>query len=177
MQYNQSSNCLQVMYWNCQGITTLAQQVELQRFIKLNSIDVILLNETFLKPNHKLSIPGFKVYRNDRISHGGGVAIVIRSVIKHKVENSIPTKIIENKCLSVEFCNFCVKFISAYCPRYTQDFLHDIELLTSLEGDYFITGDFNAHHTSWNCSKSDSAGTILYNHHNYSNYYIHIFST
>lgn len=173
MQFNQIQNSLKVMHWNCQGITTYSKSVELHNFIKENSIDVLLLNETFLKSNHSFKMSGYKVYRKDRISHGGGVAIVIKSTLKHNVDSSFPTKLIENVCVSVEFLNTKVKFISAYCPRYTPDFIHDLDLMTSTNGDFFILGDLNAHHLSWNCAKSDTAGNLLFNHQNSNNYYIY----
>lgn len=34
-------------------------------------------NETFLKPHHEFKLNGYKIYRNDRDTHGGGVAIAI----------------------------------------------------------------------------------------------------
>lgn len=173
MQCNNSTNCLQIMHWNCQGITTISHSVELHIFMKELSIDILLLNETFLKPNHKFVLPGYDVYRKDRITHGGGVALAIRSNLKHQLENSIPTKAIENICASVEIGNKKVMFISAYCPSYTADFKTDLDLLTSTRGDFFLLGDLNAQHTSWNCAVSDRAGKALFDHQNQSSYYIY----
>lgn len=161
------------MHWNCQGITTYSQSQELHQFITDYSIDIVLLNETFLKTIHKFVIPGYVIHRADRTTHGGGVAIAVRNTIKHKVENSFPTKIIENKCISVDFCKAKVKFVAAYCPRYTSDFQSDLEIMTSANVEFFIAGDFNAHHTSWNCADSDVAGKVLFDHQNKSNYYIY----
>ena len=173
MQYNGVQRGLKIMHWNCQGTTTIPQAVELHKFLNEKSIDILLLNETFLKPNHRFQIPGYKVHRKDRISHGGGVAIVIKSTLKHNVESSFPTKLIENLCVSVDLLQHKVTFISAYCPRYTPDFIRDLEMLTSATGDFFILGDLNAHHLNYNCSKSDTAGNLLFNHQNNSNYYIY----
>ena len=76
----------------------------------------------------------------------------------------------------MEFLNSKVKFISAYCPRYTPDFIRDLDLMTSTDDDFFILGDLNAHHLSWNCAKYDAAGNLLFNHqNNNNNYYIYIF--
>lgn len=150
------------MHWNCQGITTVSHSVELHLFMKELSIDILLLNETFLKPNHTFLLPGYDVYRKDRTTHGGGVVVAIRSNLKHQLENSFPTKAVENICVSVEIRNKKVLFISAYCPKYTADFKADLDLLTSTRGDFFILGDLNAHHTSWNCADSDRAGKTLF---------------
>lgn len=164
---------LKVMHWNCQGITKLSESVQLHLFLKENSVDILMLNETFLKPEHNLILPGYKLYRNDRINKGGGVAIAIRSSIKHTPQSSFPTKLFENTCLSIKINNSEVMFVAAYCPKYTADFLNDLKLLTSTTGDFFVLGDFNAHHPSWNCAEANTAGRLLFNHQLSSNYYIH----
>lgn len=172
MQYNSTKNRLQIMHWNCQGITEYSKAIELQLFLKEHSIDLLMLNETFLKPQHKLVLPGYKIYRNDRETHGGGVAIAVRTSIIHRLQKPFLTKTFENICVSIKIGNKEVLFIAAYCPRYARDFTSDLELLTSAE-DYFLLGDFNAKHSSWNCWESNTAGRELYNHQFSSNYYIY----
>ena len=76
-----------------------------------------MLNETFLKPNH-FKLPGYIVYRKDRISHGGGVAIAVKLTLEHKLETSHNTKIFENIYISMDICNSKILFISAYCPGF-----------------------------------------------------------
>ena len=49
------------MHWNAQGITTPALIIELE-----------LVLQTVLKPNHKFKLKNFKVYREYRITYGGG---------------------------------------------------------------------------------------------------------
>lgn len=44
-----------------------------------------MLNETFLKSNHKFLIGGYKIYREDRPSNRGGVLIAIKKVIIHEI--------------------------------------------------------------------------------------------
>ena len=54
----------------------------LRRSIENFFIDIASINETFLKPEHKIIIPGHKIIRKDRSSgKGGGVAIIVRDNI------------------------------------------------------------------------------------------------
>lgn len=77
------------MHWNCQGITTNSAIMQLEHFMKEKHIDIILLNETFLKSKHKFNISGYKIYRRDRTSHGGGVLIGIRESIYIYIKHHI----------------------------------------------------------------------------------------
>ena len=43
--------------------------------------------------------------------------------------------------------------------------------------DYFIFGDLNARHTSWNCMQNNTAGIALFKHQLSSNYYIYFTSS
>lgn len=174
MQYKTKIlKCLKVMHWNCQGITKLSESVQLHLFIREQAVDILFLNETLLKPEHKFTLPGYKIYRNDRITKGGGVAIAVRSSIKHKLQKSFETKLFENLRLSITINNREIIFVAAYCPKYTADFLYDLNKITSTTTEYFILGDFNAHHPSWNCPGTNSAGRVLFNHQLASNYYIY----
>lgn len=164
MPSNNFKDCLHVMHWNCQGITNFSHSCQLNLFLKEHNIDILLLNETFLKSYHNFKLSDYTVYRNDRIFHGGGVAIAIKTTLEHKYESSYDTQILENICVSLKICNRKVLFISAYCPRYTTNFINDLNILTSTNCDYFILGDFNSHHTSWNCHSSDRAGKHLFDH-------------
>ena len=44
-----------------------------------NQIDILALNETFLKPKFKFHLPGYDIYKNDRlVGTKGGVAILVK---------------------------------------------------------------------------------------------------
>ena len=58
-------------------------EVEISLFLKESDIDILTLNETWLKSKFKLDIPNYIITRNDRPRmQGGGVAILVRSNIK-----------------------------------------------------------------------------------------------
>ena len=47
-----------------------------------NQIDILALNETFLKPKFKFHLPGYDIYKNDRlVGTMGGVAILVKKGI------------------------------------------------------------------------------------------------
>lgn len=56
------------MFWNAQSITNEAKQTQLEYILESEHIDVLLLVETCLKPQHTFQINNFTVYRNDRLT-------------------------------------------------------------------------------------------------------------
>ena len=55
---------MSIVFWNCQGLTPKGK--ELQNYLQENQIDILALNETYLKPKHKFHVPGCEIYKNDR---------------------------------------------------------------------------------------------------------------
>lgn len=67
---------LQIASWIAQSIRNI--QIELETFLYEHEIDIILLQETILKPTDKFRILNYNTYRNDReTGPGGGTAILI----------------------------------------------------------------------------------------------------
>lgn len=104
---NQNSNFnrvmlsdLKVVSWNANGV--FSQKYELLEYLEEDSPDIVLVNETHLKPTMAFTICNYKVYRQDR-THAikGGVAILIKSYIKHTFIGTIQTVNIEN--ISIKF--------------------------------------------------------------------------
>lgn len=161
------------MHWNAQGITNRSDIAQLEHFLHENQIDVLFINETFLNTHHKFKLSHFKVYRNDRSSHGGGVLIAVNSSIPHQVKPPQRTKNIENLSIIIFINSRSIRFTSAYSPKHTPHFLGDMNILTGLSEEFFIFGDFNARHSSWNCLRNNTAGNQLFSHQLQGNYYIH----
>ncbi|GFW58600.1 hypothetical protein TNCV_1579321 [Trichonephila clavipes] len=75
---------LRIAAWNANGVRS--RIVELRDFINKHSIDIILLQETLLKPGVSIRVPNYTLYRNDRETQNfpsGGTAILIKSSLKH----------------------------------------------------------------------------------------------
>lgn len=78
------------------------------------------------------------------------------------INSPFNTKCIENFRIEISINNSPTIIVAAYCPKYTNYFAHDIQLLTSSPTQYMIFGDFNPNHASWNCNKNNKAGNVLY---------------
>lgn len=170
MQYNQQ---IKYMFWNAQGINSFSKKIQLEQIIKAKYIDVLFLCETFLKEEQRFSLSGYKIYRCDRPTHGGGVAIAVRNYLKTKQLPNYPTCGIENVSVELSLHNRTIVLTSVYSPRYTDNFKHDIAKLTPVNKEYIVCGDLNAKHSSWNCSRANTSGNILYNMQLRSNFFIH----
>ena len=158
-----SNEKLKIMQWNAQGITTHSSIQQLQLFLDQEGIHIAFLVETFLKSHHKIFLSGYKVYRRDRDSvHGGGVAIAVKSTIHHSLVNPCITRGIENISIETSINGRKLLFTAAYNPRFGDSFVGDMKLLTPVNREYFVFGDFNAKHGLWNCNRSNAAGRALY---------------
>ena len=71
---------MDIVFWNCQALSS--KRKELQNYLPENQIDILALNETFLKPKIKFRLPGYDIYKNDRlVGTKGGVAILVKKGI------------------------------------------------------------------------------------------------
>ncbi|GFW56181.1 nucleic-acid-binding protein from transposon X-element [Trichonephila clavipes] len=76
---------LSLCSWNANGL--LRKYAELRIFIEKHSPDILLIQETHLRPSHNFNIANYTCHRNDRISEGartaGGTLILVKNSIKH----------------------------------------------------------------------------------------------
>ena len=71
---------INIVFWNCQGLRP--KRKELQNYLLENQIDIPALNETFLEPIIEFHLPGYDIYKNDRlVGSKGGVAILVKKGI------------------------------------------------------------------------------------------------
>lgn len=154
---------MKIIFWNAQSINNTTKQSLIEPFLASNNVDILLLAETFLKPKNRFEMKNFTVHRHDRLNQGhGGVAIAIRSSIKHKLISSLNTQHIESLAIEIEVNQKPLRIIVAYNPRASTQFKSDLQKLTSTDDEYMIFGDFNAHHTAWNCKNTNTSGKTLF---------------
>lgn len=134
---------------------------QLQLFLDRENIDIVFLSETFLKEKHTFYLNNYKIYRNDRSNPGGGVALCIKSNIKHKLIKNYETSILENISIIVTINGREITFTSVYNPKYTPDFKNDIKKITPHNKEFVTLGDLNAKHFDWQCVSNNRAGIIL----------------
>ncbi|GBO46048.1 hypothetical protein AVEN_9138-1 [Araneus ventricosus] len=143
------------MFWNENGI--LSRRAELQDFINKHSPDIILLQETPLRPSKNSYFANFHCYRTDRENQNihkpnGGTAILIKNHLPH---HHIPTPqlfYIESTIINLTLPKKDpIIIISTYIPPSSDPnfFTLDIENLMQLGPYCIFGGDFNAHNKAW----------------------------
>ncbi|GFW55108.1 probable RNA-directed DNA polymerase from transposon X-element [Trichonephila clavipes] len=158
---------LSLCSWNANGIKN--KLFELKIFVEKHCPDIILIQETHLRPSQHINICNYNCYRNDRITDGpasGGTLIFIKSTIPHFVPHSTPLQHIEATTITLNPPNVNpVTITSIYIPPQSDKFLFtlDLENILQINSNCVIFGDFNATHNAWNCSHNSTRGTQLKN--------------
>ena len=102
---NVTANDLVVMQLNIRGIGSKKTQLLdlIDNSTDHKEVDVILLSETWLTPySPNLNIPGYTLYRQDRLQKkGGGVAILVSNKLRCNVLEGINSNLPETECLAV----------------------------------------------------------------------------
>ncbi|XP_076291049.1 uncharacterized protein LOC143214198 [Lasioglossum baleicum] len=150
-------NSLRISLWNCRSL--LNKKAEITGIAARS--DIMVCTETWFSPQQKFSISGFNSVRKDRTcGRGGGIAIFIAKDLKYNILNSIAHNDLQTETCCIQITNTQEKVIIAaiYRPPSTNfsttrwnTFIQDVKDI----GPYLIMGDFNSHHTDWNCSKID----------------------
>ncbi|GFX42257.1 probable RNA-directed DNA polymerase from transposon X-element [Trichonephila clavipes] len=159
---------LSLISWNANGI--LNKILEFKLFVEKYSPDVILIQETHLRPVHKFSVANYKCYRNDRITDGpasGGTLILIKKSIPHFNTPTPQLYYIESTTVTINPPNFDpLTITSIYVPHHSDKYLFtlDIDTIMQVNSHCVIFGDFNATHNTWNCSQNSTRGTHLKNY-------------
>ncbi len=149
---NKSFNILQ---WNCRGIKS---NTEFKNFIfnYPKEIDIICLQETFLKSKHTYKLPGYNVVRRDRpdtIIQGG-----IMTLIKKGIDYVEKPHIQELESLTVEIVNSQLYITNIYISPTKKVTSESIKALFESNNKSIITGDLNGHSTLWGMKKSNEVG-------------------
>lgn len=159
-------NSLKILHINIRSIDSETKLAQLIRLIKIHKVNIISLNETFLKPTKQIDIPGFKIFRDDRKDQkGGGSAICIKDDIEVCVIDHFPLKKNENIIgLEIYLENGSkLAIFSMYSSPSTilnDDLLFNIYHIYQ---NFLIVGDLNCKNKSWYCQKENRNGAILEN--------------
>lgn len=149
---------IKMIQWNCDGIRNkLGEFIE---FVHEKEIDIILLQETKLRADHKLKLRGFQVYRRDGQNGQGGVAVAVKTTMPHRPIRLDPTRLGDVEAVAVQLADSTVVISYYNSPRRTlsPEKLHQ---LMGLARKVLIGGDLNARHADWGCRPGNRNGTIL----------------
>ncbi len=152
-----------MMHWNARSINSVNKQIELIHEINNNDLDIVLLNETWLKEKDSLKIKNFNSHRKDRqINKGGGVAILTHTSIKATKIN-LPAKFKELEIIGIQVENEDpFQIFSIYNPPNQTLPSEILDYINLNFKKAIIFGDLNASHQAWFCKNNNSAGKSLH---------------
>ena len=145
---------LKMVHWNAEGVRL--KKIELQKFLKENSIDVCTIQESHLTTNHRFFIRGFEIYRQDRKNRpkGGIVTLVRNNIPSIEVQRSGDN---DTEFLGVELIlpKQNIQVFNIYSPP---DKPIAMNLIQPTTQDWITMGDFNSHSPSWGYEDLDAKG-------------------
>lgn len=153
-------NHLTIAYWNANGLTN--KKAEIQQYLEEKKIDVMLINETHLKPHQRLNIANYHTHRNDRdIKKGGGTAILTKKGIKH-YKLPIPEMTnLEATGIITYTKRGPLLIYAVYHPPGKTISEQDIKKLFKDDTPTIAAGDLNAKNKGWNSRVENTNGRKL----------------
>lgn len=152
---------LNICTYNASGL--IDQISEVREFVVKHQIDILLIQETFLKPSIRdPKIANYNIIRNDRATALGGTVIYYRRSL-HCVPLDPPqlTNIEATVCHIGMTGHQSIVLVSAYLSP-TKDILEsDLRSIMSMGNSVILAGDLNCKHPRWNSRISNSKGVRL----------------
>ena len=131
----------------------ISKTLSLYAILQQHNVDIMSINETWLHdslPNSSLFLPGYKIYRLDRQTHGGGVAFLVSNKYSSTVENTLITHSIELLHIVLELPSTKpINIITLYHPPSSNlsDFFNSLcQFLNNIDYSHLpliILGDLN----------------------------------
>ena len=153
---------LVIINWNANGIKK--NRNTFAAFLSAHNVDIACVSETHLIASDKIKFNGYTTYRKDRLAvrPSGGVAIIIKSKIKHQLTYLPATQTLEAVAISITINQSITTIISAYQSPSFQMYINDFEKILNSYQKIILVGDLNCKHTTWNCKSINANGRKLY---------------
>lgn len=157
---------LKIIHFNAQSLNPKNPKfAEIYDFLLNSKLDVVCVSETWWDEHitdSSVYIPGFKLFRCDRLNRvGGGVAIYVSDKLNCNLASSKSSNVTLNSCfesLSVNLCKLGVCISVLYLPP-SSNFHSAEQYLSSILLTYdnnVLVGDFNNNLFNSQCYKSIS---------------------
>ena len=146
-----------IISFNVNSVNRLYRRQQLDKLIKLNNPDFVLLSETHIATNHRLVISGFDSFITNRSTNGGGTAVLVKNTYRAK-QISVGTCLFEYTAVSIYSNGGPITLVSVYAPSGIADFT-DINRFD--QNRIIFGGDFNARHTTYGDKCNNTNGNKL----------------
>lgn len=158
------SPLIKILNWNADGLHS--KRSTFINFLNHHNISVACISETHLTTDQVFKIPGYKIYRFDRIvaaKASGGAAIIIKSSIDHE-------PIILPSMQSLEVVGVKIKLINnnlfqlfaCYLQPKRSISILDLNTIFSSNLPTILAGDLNSKHPCWYSRVSNPNGRKLF---------------
>lgn len=152
---------LKITSWNANGIRS--KKRTFIDFLETHKINVALVQETFLKPSTKFTLPNYIVYRTDRLeTEKGGTLIAVKEKIKH-FHSSPPTSELETTAITLHLKTGPITCKSTYSKPTAKITNKTLDNWFLDNKPIIYAGDFNAKHKIWGCNSTNPKGNTLNN--------------
>ena len=157
---------MNIAFWNCQGLRP--KWKELQKYLPENQIDILALNETFLKPKFTFHLPGHDIYKNDRlVGIKGSIAILVIKgiIVNQEWKNEHFNVITNNDALTVKIeieGGNKVILATIYCPN-GNPISRLFRMINALSNQVIFLRHFNSKHKQFGCVRPNKSGQMLVN--------------
>ena len=133
-----------------------------------NQIDILALKKTFLEPKFKFHLPGYDMYKSNRLEvTKGGIASLVKKgiIVNQEWKNEHFNVITDKEALAVEIelqNGDKVILATVYCPNGNPS-LRLFRMINALSDQVIFLGDFNSKHKQFGCVKPNKFGQTLVN--------------
>lgn len=154
---------LRIAAWNANGASNHKNEIEI--FLKMYFIDILLLSETHFTSRTYFNIPGYDLFsanHPDGKAHAGS-AILVKSHLKYEIIEPTISPSIQASGVKLNYNENCFSVYAIYFPpRHNIKCDEYNKFFRSLGPKFIVGGDFNAKHTWWGSRLTNPKGKELY---------------
>lgn len=150
------------LQWNLRGVR--ANMDNLSIFVRENSADVVLLQETKLRGREAARLSGFRSFNRNvvcgegQIAHGGVAILVRQGVDAERVLLDTPLQAVAVRLRLARVVTICSVYMQEK-DRVSEGVLQG--LIDQLGGDFVLVGDFNGHNPIFGHDTINGIGAML----------------
>ena len=151
-----------IIQWNCRGLKPKFDEISL--LLLQHNPSVFCLQETFLKPDDKVTLKGFNIYNHIHSEcqrPSGGSSVFVKSTCPHRyIELNTELQATAVSVSLDKEITICSVYIP---PSFSLKYEHLIALIQQLPAPYLLLGDFNGHNILWGNKENDARGELIEN--------------